>query len=190
MHTYSINQSERITVLGVIGILSLLIIFGIHKYLPSGFPAPSVLALFSGIVFVFDKWIWKWKIFQKTCIKTPNLNGQWTMITKSSLKGAEEYEAVLTIKQTWTHIFLFMDGEKTTGSSLMAGIEIKTDDLFYLKWEYLSEYKPEFAEGQVMHYGMTKVIMKPLSDPNSMRGNYYADQTRHTFGPVNLIKKT
>jgi len=189
MHTYSINLNERTTAIGIIGILSLLIILGIHKYLPAGFPAPSVLALFSGIVFIFDKWAWRWGIFQRTFIKTPDLNGQWTMLTTSSLKDAEKYEAILTIKQTWTRIFLFMDGEKTTGSSLMAGIEIKTDDLFYLKWEYLSEYKPEFAIGLEMHYGMTKVMMRPVSNPKSMTGNYYADQTRHSFGPVTLIKK-
>lgn len=190
MHTYSINLQERITVLGIIGILSVIIIWSIHKYLPDGVPVPSVFALFSGIVFVFNKWIWRWWIFQKTCIKTPDLNGKWSMITKSSLKGPdEEYEAILTIKQTWTNIFLFMDGEKATGTSVMAGIEFMTDDLFYLKWEYRSEYKPMFAKDEQMHYGMTKVIMKPVSTPNKMEGSYYADQTRHSFGPVMLTKK-
>ena len=112
------------------------------------------------------------------------------MLTRSSLTDPnEEYEAILIIKQTWTRIFLFMDGEKTSSSSVMAGIEVKTDDLFYLKWEYLSDYKPEFYKDEGMHYGMTKVMMKPISNPKSMKGNYYADQTRHSFGPVTLIKK-
>jgi len=190
MHTYSINLSERINALGIMGILSVVIIWAVHKYLPAGVPVPSVFALFTGIAFVFNKWAWRWWIFQKTCIRTPNLSGKWTMLSKSSLKDPnEEYEAILTIKQTWTQIFLFMDGEKAIGVSVMAGIEIMTDDLFYLKWEYRSEYKPKFATGEEMHYGMTKLLMKPISNPNSMEGNYYADQTRHSFGPVTLIKK-
>jgi hypothetical protein len=190
MHSYSINLKERITALGLMGILSVVIIWAIHKYLPQGVPVPSVLALFSAIVFVFDKWAWRLWIFQKTFIGTPDLNGKWTMLTESSIKPREgEYEAILTIKQTWTHIFIFMDGEKATGISVMASIDVMTDDLFYLKWEYRSEYKPEFVGEGAIHYGITKVMMKPITDANTMKGHYYADQTRHSFGPVTLMKK-
>ena len=119
----------------------------------------------------------------------PNLNGEWEMLTKSSIKDPnEEYRAILTIKQTWTSIYLFMDGEKTTSESVMAGIEIKTEDLFFLKWEYRAEYKPMYAAQNKIHYGITKVMMKPVSNPNKLEGNYYTDHSRDSHGPVTLSK--
>lgn len=111
------------------------------------------------------------------------------MISRSSIMDpGKEYEAILTIKQTWTHIFLFMDGEKTTSVSLMAGIEVMTDDLFFLKWEYRAEYKPKFAADNKIHYGMTKLQMKPLSDPDKLEGSYYTDESRDSHGPITLLK--
>ena len=188
MHTYSINSNERISVLGFLGILSVGIIWSLHKYLPNGFPVPSVFALFSGLVFIFNKWGWRWGICQYTFINTPNISGKWEMISESSIMNEAEYRALLTVKQTWTSIYLFMDGEKATSESVMAGIEIKTNDLFYIKWEYRAEYKPMFTEGNEMHYGITKLMMKPKTDPEKMEGNYYTDASRGSHGPITLIK--
>jgi hypothetical protein len=192
MHTYSINSNERKYVIGVLGILSIatVLILKNNFMLPSWVPIPSVFAIFGFLYWLFDQVIWKWKIFYNRLISTPNLNGQWTMLLKSSLDGyKEEYEGTLTITQTWTHIYLFMDGEKATGTSTMAGIEIQTAHHFVLKWEYLSQRKPEFAEKEYMHYGMTRVTIQKGVTPETFKGDYYADRSRHSFGPVTLIKK-
>ena len=112
------------------------------------------------------------------------------METKSSKTNMEEvYTAELTIKQTWTSISLEMDGEKATGVSVMASLNITTEDFIHLNWEYRSEYKAGFYQERDNHYGMTKLNMRPISCPNKMTGNYYADHTRHTYGSVVLIKK-
>lgn len=189
MHTYSVKLQERISVLGALGILSTLVILTVQKYLPHWVPVPSVFALFSGLVFFFNKWGWRWRICQATFINTPDLNGEWEMLTRSSIKkNQEEYKAVLTINQTWTSICLFMEGEKTISESVMAGIEVKTDNLFFLKWEYRAEYKPMHAAQNKIHYGITKVVMRPVSNPEKLEGNYYTDESRDSHGPVTLHK--
>ncbi len=187
MHTYSINSNERIYVAGILGILSAIIILLCKKYLPDWAPVPSVLALFSGLLFLFNKFIWKWPWFNELALQTPILNGNWKMSMRSSLDNyAAEYVGTLTISQTWTEIHLYLDGEKFEGESTMAGIKVQTKEAFTLKWEYLAQRKPQFAANEFMHHGMTRVLFKKGEE--SFHGNYYADQSRHTFGPVTLEK--
>ena len=191
MHTYSINSDERKTVIGILGILSIAIILILKNYLklPSWVPVPSVFAVFGSFYWLFDQFLWKWSLLNKV-LSTPNLNGTWAMHMKSSRDNyCNDYEGTLTITQTWTKIYLYLDGEKATGKSIMAGIEVQTSTLFTLKWEYLSQRKPEFAEKEYMHHGMTRVMIKPGIDPLTLKGDYYADRSRHSSGPITLIKK-
>jgi len=189
MLTYSINLKERINVIGILGILSIAIILIIKNYvdIPHWVPVPSVFAIFASFFLLFDKYCWKWGILNGAVIQTPNLNGKWRILMRSSRDNyAEEYEGILTITQTWTKIYLFLDGEKAIGKSTMASIEIHTSQSFTLKWEYLAERKPQYAINEYMHYGMTKVFFE--KGASEFKGNYYADQSRHSFGPVTLIK--
>ncbi len=191
MHTYSINSKERINVIAILGFLSIgVTLVAKHKLtLPDWLPVPSAFAIFGFLFFVFDKWIWKWSFINNALLGTPNLSGDWTMLLRSNRdEYREEYEGTLTIAQTWTSIFLFLDGEKFTGKSQMAAIEIHTEQSFTLKWEYLSERKPAFIkDGEFMHHGMTKVLFEKNAAEKS--GTYYADQSRHSFGIIKLIKK-
>jgi hypothetical protein len=191
MHTYSINSDERKTVIGILGILSISTILVLKNYIkaPSWIPVPSAFAVFGAFYWLFDQFIWKWPWLNRLMC-TPNLNGTWIMLMKSSIDNySTEYEGVLTITQTWTKIYLFLDGEKATGKSIMAGIEVQTSSLFTLKWEYLSQRKPEFANNEYMHHGMTRVMIKPGINPSTLKGDYYADRSRHSSGPVTIIKK-
>ncbi|NII26816.1 hypothetical protein HB364_17130 [Pseudoflavitalea sp. X16] len=191
MHTYSINSDERKTVIGILGILSIAIMLIVKNNLclPSWVPIPSVFAIFGGFYWIFDQLIWKLPLINQ-CLSTPNLNGTWTILMKSSRDSyATEYEGVLTITQSWSKIYIFMDGEKAIGQSIMAGIEVHTSKSFTLKWEYLSQRKPEFAENEYMHYGMTRVMNQPNGAITVLKGDYYADRSRHSSGPVSIIKK-
>ncbi|MET3881353.1 hypothetical protein [Niastella sp. OAS944] len=191
MHTYSINSDERKTVIGVLGILSISTILILKNYIntPSWMPVPSAFAVFGTFYWLFDQVLWKLPWLNRL-LSTPNLNGTWTMLMKSSIDNyATEYEGILTITQTWTKIYIFLDGEKATSRSIMAGIEVQTSSLFTLKWEYLSQRKPEFANNEYMHHGMTSVMIKPCISPLMLKGDYYADRSRHSSGPVTIIKK-
>lgn len=191
MHTYSINSDERKTVIGILGILSITIMLIVKNNLclPSWVPIPSVFAIFGGFYWLFDQFIWKFAPINQ-CLSTPDLNGTWKILMKSSRDNyATEYEGMLTITQSWSKIYIFMDGEKAIGKSIMAGIEIHTSKSFTLKWEYLSQRKPEFAESEYMHYGMTRVMNLPADKLTILTGDYYADRSRHSSGPVTIIKK-
>jgi hypothetical protein len=191
MHTYSINSDERKTVIGILGFLSIALVLIIKNNvrLPHWLPVPSVFAVFGLLYWLFDQFIWKWSLV-KWCLSTPDLNGSWTFLMKSSRDNyAVEYRGTLTITQTWSKIYIYMDGEKAIGKSVMAGIEIHTSKSFTLKWEYLSQRKPEFAENEYMHFGMTRVMNQQGDSISVLKGDYYADRSRHSSGPVTIIKE-
>jgi hypothetical protein len=85
MHTYSINSDERKTVIGILGVLSVSIIFVLKSYikLPSWVPVPSVFAVFGAFYWLFDQFLWKFSWLNRL-LSTPNLNGTWTMLMKFS----------------------------------------------------------------------------------------------------------
>lgn len=191
MHTYSINSEERKYVVGALGIFSVIIVYSLRDVLPQGWPVPTVMSLFGVLFLAFNKWLWKLRwLHWLGVVKTPNLNGEWEMITKSSKNNyAKEYQALLTITQTWTEIHLFMDGQKATSESKMANIHIDNPKNFLLKYEYFSVPKPEFSDSDNKHYGLTTVRIEPGSAPLELNGNYFTEPGRHTFGSVKLIKK-
>lgn len=195
MHAYSINSAERTNVpfvLAAISIISILVLKN-NVQLPSWIPVPSVFAVYGLLHLCFNKWIWRFPFLQRWgWISTPDLNGDWLMLSRSSLNNYEkEYRGNLTIKQTWTTISLLLDGEKFSSKSTMAGIEIETDKMFSLKWEYLSQKKPSHSDEDYMHTGMTRVRVHTLPDPFELRGDYFTDKSRHNYGSIHMtqIKK-
>lgn len=193
MHTYSINSTERKTIPFFFAGLSIgiILILKNNVHMPSWVPVPSVFALYGIFYKVFENWIWKWQwVYDCGVVNTPNLNGEWEMISKSSLHNYErEYKGILSITQTWTEISIHLDGEKFVGDSTMAGFTMRTNNSFTLKWEYLSQKKPEFSEQDYMHYGMTRIMKNGNEEPMKLSGDYYTDKSRHAYGSVMVIKK-
>jgi hypothetical protein len=192
MHTYSINSSERSKIPFMLAGISIGLIL-LLKYkivLPSWIPVPGVFALYGILYGVFDKWLWKWEFLSKIgLISTPNLNGTWKMLSRSSMNDYEkEYEGIITINQTWTSISIYLDGEKFSSISTMAGIDVKTDSIFTLKWEYLSQKKPKFSDKDYMHTGMTRVLAENKTKPLTLKGDYFTDRSRHNYGSVTILK--
>lgn len=193
MHAYSVNSEERKTVPFFLAGLSILIVLLLKDIpnMPGWMPIPSVFALYGILYKAFDKFLWKWRPLQ-ICgiVDTPNLNGKWKMLSRSSMnKYIIEYEGTLNIDQTWTKISIYLDGERAFSKSLMAGFDIRTSGSFSLKWEYISQKKPEFSEEDYLHYGLTRVLNNSECGYKLLRGDYFTDRSRHYYGPVTLIKK-
>ena len=190
MHNYSINSPERKQVPFVLAFISIAIVtFAKYKItLPSWIPIPGVFALYGIFYGIFDKWLWKYFSIIKF-IKTPDLNGQWKCASKSSVDNyVKQYDGTITIHQTWTSISVFLNGEKFTSKSTMAGIHINTDDNFELKWEYTSQKKPQFSVKDYMHTGMTRVVANEWPKISFLQGDYFTDRSRHNYGSIEICK--
>lgn len=111
------------------------------------------------------------------------------MATTSSVTEYKiRYEGRLRIEQTWTRISLFFEGSNATSTSQMASIAIKNHSLFTLKWEYLSQKKPEFSGEDYRHFGMTRLQWTGRDAMTSLEGDYYTDRSRHQYGEVQIKK--
>jgi len=157
--------------------------------MPEWVPIPSAFAIYGILYKLFDLHIWKWKLLNRMgVIFTPDMSGDWEMTTYSSVTDyLIPYSGNLKISQTWNKISLYLDGEKFIGTSTMASFDMRTKKSFSLKWEYLSQKKPEFSDQDYMHYGMTRILKEEGSE--SISGDYYTDRSRHSYGKVTLIKK-
>jgi hypothetical protein len=194
MHTYSISSHERKTVPFYLAGLSILVIFLLKHWttMPSWLPIPSVVALYGIFYGLFNNYIWRWGFLRTIgVIKTPNLNGVWDAISKSSFNNfSKEYYGKLEIQQTWTEISLFLDGEKATSSSIMAAVIFVNHTRFSLEWEYLSKKKPQFTETDYMHYGLTRLQLELGSTSEMLlKGDYFTDIHRHYYGEMSIKKR-
>jgi hypothetical protein len=192
MHEYSVNSRERLLVPFYLVFASVLIVHFLKGAvrLPDWIPVPTAFACYALLHKLFDMYIWKWKVLRAMgLIRTPNLNGNWTMATTSSVTEYQvTYEGRLCIEQTWTKISLFFEGSNAISTSQMASVLIANHSMFTLEWEYLSRKKPEFSQEDYMHYGITRLQWTGSDSMNELDGDYYTDRSRHNYGQVKIRK--
>jgi hypothetical protein len=69
-------------------------------------PFAITVSILSGACFAFDKWLWKWPIFNSWLVSQPNLHGTWKVLLKSDWINPETkqqvapIECIMTIRQT------------------------------------------------------------------------------------------
>lgn len=174
-------------------VISIGVIFTIdHIFpVPEWIPVPSVLAVYGLLFGLFNKYIWRWKLLRAIgLISTPDLNGEWDMISNSSKTEQKiQYQGKLYIDQTWTEINIYFDGNIATSNSLMASINFLNHKKFSIEWEYLSKKKPEHAEEEYMHYGITRLeLVLGESSGTILKGDYFTDRSRNNYGDVEITK--
>ena len=136
MHTYSINSDKRLKVILIMILISIIITPGFNFILNKigsfvsdndvlknmietidfyGYNIKqfSVLFIFGIIYFLYDRYLWKIKIFKFKFSSIPNLSGIWKGQYKSSWKDTVG-NVSLNIKQTWTKIQIISDNEKSS----------------------------------------------------------------------------
>ena len=183
MHSYSIDTEERRNVICYLTILSMVIYLGLIHFI-SKYDAPDIITIptpfviFGGLYLLFEKVLWKFKIFSFV-IKTPNLNGDWQGQYESSYKGMI-IPAVLKIKQSWTKAEIISINGDTQSNSSMAGIFTKGGGEISLKFEYNNDSNACMKDGRPSHGGFTN--LKLDTKEKILHGSYYTDRNRQTYG--------
>jgi hypothetical protein len=193
MHVYSTSSNERKVIPFYLALIIIAVVFLLNHWtaMPTWLPVPSVVAIYGILFGLFNRFIWKWKITgYPGIVKTPNLNGVWNTVSRSSFNGfSKDYAGTLEIHQTWTEISLFFDGEKASSQSVMAAVSFINQTRFTLEWEYLSRKKSQFADKDYMHYGLTRLQLESRNKQEViLKGDYFTDSHRQYFGEM-IIKK-
>lgn len=194
MHPYATNSHERQTVVLWIGILSVFLANSLHWILnalelavPWYVGAPSALTI-AGIGYkLFDKWLWRVTPFHKVgIVKVPNLNGEWQGIGNTSFDQSQPYNIEVKIKQTWTHIAIYLETSQSCSRSLTASLLVDEQEGVILSYEYRNDPKPNAPQSMHSHRGTTVLRLK---NADCLEGEYYSGRGRQNYGSLTLRRK-
>lgn len=173
--TYGINviikllwKTEDLEIL----LLCVTVVFGI-----------SASAIFGIIYYFFDNFLWKLKIF-----KNSDLSGEYEChgISKDKTqKEKDEYEATITIKQTWSKITIHLDAKLSQSDSFMARVSKTGMGYVKLDYCYINTTKQTNKNLASKHTGTANIIFS-----KEIQGKYYNQpDDRMRYGDIILIKK-
>jgi hypothetical protein len=146
------------------------------------------------IIFLFNKYLWKYRIFKKWLVLIPNLNGKWKGSIYSNWVNSETKEKIasiettLSISQSLFHINCAMESSEMKSNSITANFIIDEDNqILKLSYVYMSEPNQNARSRSQIHYGTIIFdILKSENNKIELKGNYWTD--RETTGTINLIK--
>lgn len=154
MHTYSTDNDFRVTLLGLLGVASYVIVYGLNVYL---FPVldrliqieiPDLVftgiaygAVFSVVYMLFATRLWNQQRIPSFVVAVPDLTGHWEGHIQTSFKGDidaeylvnngggenryQKMEATLDIRQTWRKIAITFETGRSTSYSTGASFQME-----------------------------------------------------------------
>jgi len=139
--------------------------------------------------YLFNQYIWRWKISKFCIVDFPDLNGSWegTLKTdgKHSLKE-EDLKCSLTIKQTYISISCRFRTNKASSNSITATLLTNADKNEFMLI-YCYENTPVRGKAPTssrMHHGTAMLDFD--ANNNTLEGNYYTNREVPTQGSLEL----
>ena len=216
MHTYSVNSNERVKIIVWIVILSYFLTIIINNLLGLFINSISknefidsiisniefigldirqitLLAVFGLLYKLFDKKLWKTSLFQKTCVKIPNLNGEWEGEFDSNYNGKTKGKANFKIEQTWSKIRITSEHEKSNSYSTVVGFLLDTNKGINIVYQYENRTNEKSTDGMYDHRGYSDLIYKKKmidgKNVEVLEGDYTGDQrNRKSAGYIHYKK--
>jgi hypothetical protein len=152
---------------------------------PSVFSLISAAGVYTGLYFLFCKYLWRWK-FIADLIQLPDISGRWNCYAESSYSDDRHsdgtaWEAVVKISQTWDKIFITLTTEKSRSESVSAALIAEGNGNFRLLYHYKNDPR-RFEDGLNAHHGFVDIIIS--EDLRSADGVYFTGRGRTTFGTM------
>ena len=194
MHNYSINSEEHKIVSFYLAILAILLAWGLSLFsdkvfsIPWWIEAPSVIGFYGILYKLFDSWFWKKEILRKIgLIKTPVVEGNWTGILNSLSQHSTGPIDIkkFKVKQTWTHIRIYLATETSESYSFEASMTVDHFDTARIHYQYMNSPKDSSPETMHMHCGS---VTAKIIDSETIESEYYSGIDRNNIGSFSLKK--
>ena len=148
--------------------------------------APSFAGLYSGLYWLFDRYVWKLGLFRKlNLVQLPNLNGKWVGEVKSSYsQDGSAHSVSVVILQRWSKMLIRLESEHSRSRSITASL--RTADLPNpeLSYQYVNEPKSNAPGTMEMHRGTATLELTG----SGFEGDYYTGRGRGEVGTIKLSK--
>jgi len=154
---------------------------------PLGNPV-TVTLVYGALFFVFDRWLWKRRFVQRM-LGIPDLSGKWrclgVTLDNETNKSVIEWEAEVTISQTWEKIKVHSETTTSRSNSVAASI-IKDEGVgFVLMYSYRNEPRP--GSDMKAHLGYCELHI--ADGLHTASGFYFNSGGRVTHGTMELTRE-
>ncbi len=176
MVNYSVDTLRRRQLTAIIAILSVALAAIVRDHLPHNLDAPSTMAIFGGLYWLFDRYVWRLS-FMRSATGVPNLNGEWRgHLMRKDDEGCEQEVAVtLTVTQTWSTADLVLESwggaelsRRTMSHADVIGMFVQNPNVLMVKWMY------HHAQGE----GVTQLRLGRAGGADTLTGYYYSTRLR------------
>ena len=151
---------------------------------PAWADIPGAFTIFGILSWWFDRQIWRWPFVRRMGLSTPILDGKWSGVIRSSYdEFRTEYSVSMTIRQTWTTIFLLFAAGQSRSHSMTAAINVGPESL--LVYSFTNE--PEAGAVDTMHTHVGTAFVRIL--PGELVGEYYSGRDRQNIGTIRLSRE-
>jgi SMODS-associating 2TM, beta-strand rich effector domain len=152
-------------------------------------PASLVQSVLIAAVTVFEKWGWRWPVFN-VWVKRPDLIGcyrgelrsQW--INPETKQGIPAIQSFIVIRQTLSDIHIRLFTEQSQSASLQGCITRQADGHQELLFSYRNEPTIEHRARSPIHYGGAKLQIS--HNTKTLEGSYWTD--RATIGAMTFTR--
>lgn len=153
-------------------------------------PFTVTVTVLTGACIVFDRWLWKWRIFRGWLVKQPNLQGSWkarlisNWVDPATGQQIAPIECVMVIRQRFSALNARLYTRESSSTLLAYAFCCDDDGIFELIGTYRNTPRVDLrGQRSEIHYG--SLLLQVRSDPtNRLDGHYWTD--RGTKGSLQL----
>ncbi|MES3017419.1 MAG: hypothetical protein V4721_06550 [Bacteroidota bacterium] len=176
-------------------VVAILLAWGLYLFsknifaLPWWIEAPSVIGFYGILHRWFEKKLWRNKYIRKFFrIKTPIIDGDWSgSITSHSTHANGQIPIKkFCIKQTWTHVVIYLETETSESYSFEASMNVDEFGTARIHYQYMNKPKDNAPETMHVHYGSASA---KLDDQGILQTEYYSGRDRNNTGSFTVERE-
>lgn len=156
-------------------------------------PFTVAVTVLTGVCVVFDRWLWRWRIFKGWLVKQPDLQGSWKVLLVSSWidpatqRQVAPIECVMVIRQRFSALSARLFTRESSSSLVAHAFTCEDDGVFEFIGTYTNTPKVDLrGKRSEIHHGSFLLHVKG-DPPNGLDGHYWTD--RGTKGSLQLTQR-
>jgi len=142
--------------------------------------ALSAGAIYAGLIFLYERWGWRWLSTMK------DLNGTWVGNISTTHNGGVSVPCVMRVRQTWTRMTIELETEQSRSRTTMSALYEDQPGDVGLKYEYVSEPRNLAVQTMQAHRGVCTLAITSGSGGPHLSGDYFTGRGRETRGEITL----
>jgi len=185
-----INENQLKALLAVAAVVwgVLLLKAGVHLEQRLFEPIPTVAGVVLVVAGVFDRYLWRWRVWRPWLVQRPDVRGTWrsTLTQTHGADGAvaaEPRTVYFAIRQTFSTLTVRLISDESASQSLSASIARSEDGLYRILVVYNNQPRLAVRDSSPVHLGAMALDVHEVA-PATLSGQYWTD--RRSMGEVRL----